>query len=189
MSEAPSPGAFPAVPPIRMPGPLAVPGDDRRWRHLTEKANRAYSRGDAAEARAIYLRALEEADRLFEAALDRSGALPAPVIYNISCHNLAELEERAGDAEAAEHHLRRAYERLVEAARSTACPLDLRVSCVQHLRHALAVLVRHLRRTGAPDQAVDALVSRAHATAFGVLRIAQHARIADARPDCTGRPS
>ncbi|MGI6247635.1 MAG: hypothetical protein ACOYJQ_18000 [Pseudochelatococcus sp.] len=155
------------------------------WKKLTAEANRAYVRNDIASARKVYGQALSEAEKLFDAAMTGRGLPPGPVIYNVSCHNLAELEERQGSQDAAGIYFRRAYDRLMEAAGSPAVPLAQRVSCVQHLKQALAALVRHLHENGGSETGetadlVNDLVSRAHRTAFNVYHVARHAEIADA---------
>lgn len=161
-------------------------GGDRRWKRLTERGNEAYAQGDIPLAQAFYEDALIEADRLFDAALSSIGSLPVPVIYNVSCHNLAELSERSGNRKNAEAFYQKAYDRLLDAAQSPTVPLGLRVSCVQHLKHALAVLVQHLRTSGGPEDRIGDVISRAHNTAYSIYRIAQHEMQADA--DCPHCP-
>lgn len=158
---------------------------DRRWKRLTEQGNEAYAQGDVPLAQAFYEDALTEAERLFEAAIGGEGSLPVPVIYNIACHNLAELFERSGDRNRAQACFMKAYERLLHAAQSPAAPIGLRVSCVQHLKHALAVLVQHLRSNGGPEDLIGDVINRAHNTAYSIYRIAQHEMQADAEcPHC-----
>ena len=179
-----SPAAHAAL--AKSPSQVAVlDNGDRRWKRLTERGNEAYAQGDIPLARAYYADALTEADRLFDAALSSMGSLPVPVIYNISCHNLAELFERSGSGKDAEAHYQKAYDRLLETAQSPTVPLGLRVSCVQHLKHALAVLVQHLRSSGGPEDRIGDVISRAHNTAYSIYRIAQHEMQADAEcPHC-----
>lgn len=163
-----------------------VPGGDQRWKRLTGQANAAYAQGDILLARAAYDDALTEAEKLFEAALARQVPFPAPVIYNVSCHNLAELHEKAGEREQAGAFYRKSYDRLLLAAQSPSTPLGMRVSCVQHLKHALAVLVQHMRSAQVGEHIIGDVTDRAHNTAYSVFRIAQHARQADA--DCPHCP-
>jgi hypothetical protein len=58
---------------------------------LTGAANEAFASGDLHRAQALYEEALEEAERLFALSETAPHPAPAPVIYNISCHNLAEM--------------------------------------------------------------------------------------------------
>lgn len=176
--------------PASMPSPSPVANaaaliGDRRWKRLTERGNEAYAQGDIPLAQAFYEDALTEAGRLFEAAIGGEGALPVPVIYNISCHNLAELLERSGHLKEAEAYFRAAYDQLLQTAQSPAAPIGLRVSCVQHLKHALAVLVQHLRSNDGPDDLIGDVISHAHNTAYSIYRLAQHEMQADAEcPHC-----
>ncbi|WP_315838223.1 hypothetical protein [Bradyrhizobium prioriisuperbiae] len=163
-------------------------GDDTTWRRTTEAANAAYATGDLRHAIDLYREALDEAERLFAAASFSS--VPVPVIYNISCHNLAEIVERSGDEGAAEDFLVRAYDKLLASAASPETPLPLRLDCVRHLKHALAQLVQHLRRRAAPDARIARYVDTAKTTAFAVFHAAKHAEIADLNCDhCAVRPS
>ena len=177
--------ASPLTPHFRHGSPFQPPKQitnrsDRLWKHLTEQANLAFSQGHDVGARTIYLEALAEAETLFDAALQGRCSLPVPVILNISCHNLAEFECRHGNHRTAEAYVRRAYDRLVDASRSPTSPLPLRIASVQHLKHALAMLVRHYRSNGKPKEDVKAAISLAHDTAFSVLHAARHAEMVDA---------
>ncbi|WP_449255999.1 hypothetical protein [Bosea sp. (in: a-proteobacteria)] len=183
MDHLPLPAIAKAAP--MGPRSAAPETGDECWKRLTEQANKAYAEGRIAVARSGYEQALAEAERLFAAAARDAGALPLPVIYNISCHNLAELNERYGEVAKAEAWYRRAYERLLETARSPMAPLALRMTSVQHLKHALAVLVRHLRDREVADEAIGAIISEARHAAYTVFRIAQHAAQAEAAcPHC-----
>lgn len=173
------------------PGPgrgKSAPGqtDDRHWKALTERANHAYAGGDPALARTLYAEALVEAERLFEAAHSKADGLPAPVIYNISCHNLAEIALESGDSDAAHGFYRQAYDRLLGSARSPATPLKLRIACIQHLKHALAVLVRHMQAHDAPRESLELTIGQAQDVAFSVFQVAQHAQ--QAGQDCAHCP-
>lgn len=149
------------------------------WKRLTEQANFAYAQGDMPLALAIYEEALTEAEKLIDAQLGESETIPVPVMYNISCHNLAELFERSGEIRKAEHYYQLAYDRLMRAAQTPATTLPMRISCLQHLKHALAVLVRHLEQQGDPDRRIGSLISEAHQVAYTVFQVAQHASQAD----------
>ena len=164
--------------------------DDTVWRRITEAANAAYTGGDLLHAIGLYRDALDEAEQLFARASSSSVSVPVPVIYNISCHNLAEIVERSGDEIAAEDFLVRAYDKLLASAASPETPLPLRLDCVRHLKHALALLVQHLHRRAAPDATIADYVDDAKATAFAVLLAAKHAEIAGLNWDhYTVRPS
>lgn len=167
----------PATSPGSLPHP-ALSSGDRRWKRFTEQGNKAYAQGDIPLALAAYTDALTEAERLFDAAGDW-GSVAVPVIFNISCHNLAELFERSGDAAKAEACYQMACDRLLETARCPSGPLELRIVCAQHLKHALAMLVQHLHRHGADDERIGAIISKAHHAVYAVYQVAQHAAQAD----------
>lgn len=186
MDHSPATGTVLEKPPSPSTRFAVLPGGDQRWKRLTGQANAAYAQGDIVLARAAYEDALTEAEKLFEAALTRQVPFPAPAIYNVSCHNLAELHEKAGKQDEAGLFYRKAYDRLLLAAQSPSTPLGIRVSCVQHLKHALAVLVQHLRSTRNSDHLIGDVTDRAHNTAYSVFRIAQHAR--QAGTDCPHCP-
>lgn len=166
----------------RLPQEVAAEGD-QAWKGLTEKANRAFSQNDAATARTLYLEALSEAETLFDAAVHGQCSLPVAVIFNISCHNIAELEERQENQTTAATFFKKAYARLSEAAGSPETPLPLRLDCAQHLKHALGVLIQHHRKVGTAAHDIDAVISEARGIALRVFHVARHAKIADA--SCT----
>lgn len=169
-----------AVPPASL-GPTF----DLRWRTLTEEANALYRGGDTASARKHYEAALSEAERLLDAVAAEHDARPAPIIYNVSCHNLAELARALGENAEAEAYCRRAYERLLAVARNPASPLELRISCVRNLRNALAELTVRLNERHAPPGELDRIVEPVRNAAFSVFRIARHAELArDNCPHC-----
>lgn len=165
------------------PHPAAA---DQNWRTLTEAANQAYAADDLQSALELYHRALVEAERLFTQALRTAMSIPVPVIYNVSCHNLAEIARRAGHDDCAEALLMRAYDKLVTAAESPLTPLRLRLDCARHLKQALAILVQHLHRRNIPDERIAACVDRAKHAALTVFRTARHAELA--KLDCEHCP-
>lgn len=192
--------------------PQVKVADDAIWRRITEAANATYRSGNFRHAMSLYHDALDEAERLFVKASssiaflnevefgsheenvskhnDSGVSVPVPVIYNISCHNLAEIVERSGDAEATENFLVRAYDKLLTSAGSPETPLPLRIDCVRHLEHALALLVQHLQRRAAPDARIASYVDGAKTTAFAVFHAAKHAEIAGLTCNhCAVRPS
>jgi len=123
-------------------------------------------------------------------ALSQPIRVPAPIIYNVSCHNLAELCERAGDKAAAESFYLRAYDRLLAAAQSPSTPIRMRVFCVQHLKHALAVLAQHLRIEQANEDRIGALAGNVHKAAYSVFWVTSHAERAEMNCDhCPVIPS
>ncbi|MBX3232593.1 MAG: hypothetical protein KIT84_16580 [Labilithrix sp.] len=124
------------------------------WKALSAAGNDAFRRGDEREARELYGLAVAEAERLWRLARagDAVASFLAPALYTIACHNLAELERRAGDGAASRAWLERAFERLVAAARDGALPLALRARAVQNLKHALAEIVEH-----SPGSSAEAL--------------------------------
>lgn len=172
------------------PQPFASPPDpaaaDQHWRMLTEAANQAYAANDLQGALEFYHRALEDAERLFALASRTAMSIPVPVIYNVSCHNLAEIARQAGHDDGAEALLIRAYDRLVISAESPLTPLRLRLDCARHLKQALAILVQHLHRRSVPDERIATYVDRARHAALTVFRTAQHAELA--KLDCDHCP-
>lgn len=148
---------------------------DRRWKKLTAQANAAYAQGDIPLALATYTDALTEANHLFDTAIADNDAIPVPVIFNISCHNLAELFEKSEEMAKAESYYQMAYDRLLTAARCPSGMLEGRISCTQHLKHALAMFVQHLHRQGGCDERIGDIISRAHHVAYSVYQVAQHA--------------
>lgn len=158
-----------------------VAGDDN-WRRLSEAANHAYAANNLPLAFDLYRGAMEEAERLFALASQNDLSVPVPVIYNISCHNLAEIAQRSGDENATEDFLIRAYDKLLATAASPGTPLELRLDCIQHLKHALTHLVRGLRQRGASDERVAEYVQRAKTAAFAVFHAARHVELS--RTDC-----
>lgn len=185
------PGAPPAARDGTPSSPAAWPerllGDavdlDGHFRRLTAAGNGSLAAGDDAEAARLHGEALAEADRLFGLALAGGGAsspaaaLLAPLAHTIACRNAAELRRRGRDRAGALGLGLKAVERLVGVAERPASPFLLRVNCVRHTRFALAFLADHLR-AGPPDAppadrpAIAALLSRAHAAAAGVARVA-----------------
>ena len=186
MKQVSIPGGTQAFAASRSRDFVVIDGGDRYWKRLTERANTAYSQGEISLARGIYGDALAEGERLFNAVLEKPCHYSAPVIYNVSCHNLAELENGEGNHLEAEGLYRRAYERLLEAARSSSSPMAMRVACVQHLKQALAALAHHLRSRGRDDGVIDRAVQEAYGTAFAVFRAARHAE--QAGGDCPHCP-
>lgn len=151
-------------------------GRDHLWLELTAIANKAFSAGEHAAARTLYMWALTEAERLF--ALQRPEALtvPLPVIVNVSCHNLAALLVHEGkDAEATEP-LARAFDLLTGTASRRSAPIALRISCTQHLKYALAELAAHIGKQGATGAEIDSHVARAKAAALSVHHAVEHLR-------------
>lgn len=132
---------------------------DGKWRALSTAGNEAFHRGDDVTARALYALALDEALQIL--SLAKSGHTTAmaiaPVLHTIACHNLAELERRAGRPEndaRSSYLLGRALELLVDLARDDSLPIALRASSVDNLKHALTELVEH-----SSEKSADALAS------------------------------
>jgi tetratricopeptide (TPR) repeat protein len=154
----------------------AAAGSDALWKAFAQQGNAARTNGDVAGARSLYEAALAEAERVFEAArLERmpDAAALAPVLFNISCHNLAQLVLELGDAEGSLRLLERAFERLVlTAGEDIAAPFALRTSCARHLQVAAAALAEALLERGARERAEEC-VRRANAAIFAVVELAR----------------
>jgi len=133
----------------------APAGSDALWKSLTLRANQARERGEQEEARALYEAALAEAEQLFRAASGAASeiAAVAPIVYNVSCHNLAQQLLEQDDAAGAASLYERAFDRLERAAASEHAPHSLRASCARHLQIAAAPLVQHLVEREAREQA------------------------------------
>ena len=135
---------------------IAAPaGGDALWKSLTLRANQARERGAQEEARALYEAALAEAEQLFRSASDAASELVpvVPIVYNVSCHNLAQHLLEQGDEAGATSLFERAFDRLEQAAASELTPLPLRAGCARHLQIAAAPLVRQLVEQDARTQA------------------------------------
>ena len=154
--------------------PVAETGCDDVWKRLTLQANQAKAASDAESARSLYRAALAEAERVFGAAA--SGALPAaralaPMLYNISCHNLAQHLLDEGEEQVAIDLFERAFERL-EAAILAPLELDWRISCARHLQVSTAALAEVLIGRGARER-VENYVARANAAISALSEIVQ----------------
>ncbi|HTV20508.1 MAG TPA: tetratricopeptide repeat protein, partial [Polyangiaceae bacterium] len=131
---------------VERDGFAAATSSDALWKALTQQGNAARANGDATAARALYEEALAEAERVFETArlaLMPDAAALAPVLYNISCANLAQQRQECGDADAAIAWLERAFDRLLHttegavscapsatpSACATPAPRTLRLAC------------------------------------------------------------
>lgn len=135
--------------------------EDATWRTLSAAGNEAFRRGDDHKARALYVLAIEEAGRIWTLAKagDANASSIAPVLHTIACHNLAELERRAGNDATSRELLGRALGRLIDAARDSSLPLTLRAQAVDNLKHALAAIIEHSTDTSA--EALAPVVARA----------------------------
>lgn len=112
---------------------------EAQWWAATTAGNKALDQNDERAARHFYETALATSERLFEAAMkEASACLLAPMTYNIAAHNLAELDRRNGNNEAAAHALKKGVTTLLTNAENPATPLALRVSCGRHLPRAIA---------------------------------------------------
>lgn len=183
----------PVPQPTEPPGFVAeATGSDALWKALTQQGNAARAQGDAAAARALYEAALAEAERVFETAqgeLMPDAAALAPVLYNISCSNLAQHRRELGDAAGALAALERAFERLAQTAGdppatsapdavtavtagATAAPRELRLSSAKHLQLAAAAFIEALVEQGERERA-EACVRRANAAISAAVELAR----------------
>lgn len=152
---------------------------DAHWKHLTSIANEAFVEGNLERAKTLYGAALDEAERLFSASIEHPVPVPASVIFNVSCHNLAEFFRHVGDNDSCERMLLRAFNRLGETAKTPATRLKQRLVCVEDLKRALIALVAHLKSRQAPVSEIDSYIRRARAIAFAVFHANEHARRLD----------
>jgi hypothetical protein len=135
--------------PLTFMSPLTPsrPAPDALWRALTRQAHRAFADGQDFRARQLYDEALSEAELVFvAAALPGNGeaTYAAPVLYNVSCYNVAELARRQRDPHTEGIYIYRAFERLLRAAESRDTLYELRACAVRHLGVAVETLVAYL---------------------------------------------
>lgn len=149
-----------------LPGLRAgIESEDFRWKELTQQGNRAFNDGDFEEASDTYEAALQEARRLLELALQGAQIEAVPVLV-ISYHNAAENWQALDRPEKAVQHYRSAYERIVGIAESGSALLPVRAACVRNLSHALSPLIAALSETGASEETISRLVTRARRIAL-----------------------
>jgi hypothetical protein len=145
------------------------------WRALTQHGNKAFEQQHDTRARHLYEEALAEAEALFKAAEESVGSATlrlAPMAYNTSCQNVAELARRQRDVETVGIFLYRAYERLVSVAESAKPPLELRSACLEPLGAAAEALIGYLGAHGLRDAAFT-YTERAKAATFQVLALTE----------------
>jgi hypothetical protein len=145
------------------------------WRALTQHGKQAFERQQDTRARHLYEEALAEAEALFKAAEETVGSATvrlAPMAYNTSCQNVAELARRQRDIETEGIFLYRAYERLVSVAESAKLPVELRSACVEQLSAAAEALIGYLSAHGLRDAAFT-YTERAKAATFQVLGLTE----------------
>jgi hypothetical protein len=138
---------------------------ETRWKTATTAGNHAWLEQDHREA----LRHYQEA--LFEMALMGGSPLLAPMAFNISCANVAEISARVSGRQTAAGWLLRAFDRLAAVADSATTPVGLRVNCIRHLRYPLQLMARDFA-TELPQIGSGDLFARADRVAGEVQRIA-----------------
>lgn len=159
---------------------------DAHWKHLTGIANEAFVEGNLERAKTLYSAALDEAERLFNASIEHPVPVPASVIFNVSCHNLAEFFRHVGDSESCERMLLHAFNRLGETAKTPATRLKQRLACVEDLKRALIALVAHLKSRQADAGEIEGYIRRARAIALSVFHANEYAHRWD--DNCTRGP-
>jgi hypothetical protein len=149
---------------------VSVPAPaDLRWQRLTSTANRAFASDRVDAARRLYERALREAERLLAAANGGELNVPAAVILNISCHNLAVLLERIGDVRAAGALYCRAFTQLSVVALSTEVPAGVRSECAKHLMRAALAFANYLQTIDGQERRTSAVLDRSCLVLAAVL--------------------
>jgi hypothetical protein len=130
---------------------------DQGWRGLSARGDEAFVAGRDAQARQLYDEALEEAETLFAAAELSNGSAEAaglaPVLYNRSCQQVAELARRQRDAATEGIYIYRAFDRLIRAVESAEAAPALRSGALAGLELVLKELVRHLTEQGRVEKA------------------------------------
>ena len=159
------------------PSSLAVSCGARAalWRALTQHGNQAFAQQHDTRARRLYEEALSEAEALFKAAEEPVSSATislAPLAYNTSCQNVAELARRQKDTETEGIYLYRAYERIVSVAESVKLPAELRSACVEPMSAAAKALIGYLMAHGLRDAACT-YAERAKAATFQVLGLTE----------------
>jgi hypothetical protein len=148
------------------------------WRGLTAHGNRAFEGGRDVDARQLYEQALEEAEAIFAAALieaDPESMRLAPLLYWISCNDIAQLARRQGDDQTSGIFLFRAFERLVRVAEAERSPLELRSRCALHLNVVTSALAGYLLELGSSAKA-EAFIERSNRAINAVQRLEQAAQ-------------
>lgn len=148
---------------------------DTRFRDLTRQGNEAFAAGHHDRAQHFYEAALAEARTVFRKACEEAGTtvLVAPMLLNIACQNLATVRRLSGDETGAVRLVRHAIERLVDTAATVTCPLEMRINCARHLRHALGLLDDPSVHATPEDRTNADLVRRAAEVTAEVMRTAQ----------------
>lgn len=144
------------------------------WRQLTLQANRDYTLRDLKKARALYEGAMAEASELLLKFQETGLPLSTPAVFVVSCHNLAELLLMQKETAEAVRFLRCACLKLIHLARLPDLPLQARLACVEHLRPAVVVLMKHPEGMSEQHE-TQMLVARARTVALSVYQIAGYA--------------
>ncbi len=140
-------------------------GDEFRWKQLTQQGNQAFNDGEHELASDVYAKALAEALRLLDRALQGLDIEAVPILV-ISYHNAAENWQALGQADKTVQHYRAAYDRILDIAESESAPLPARAACVRNLSHAMSPLISTLTETGGSEQTIAQLVTRARRAAL-----------------------
>jgi hypothetical protein len=122
-----------------------------RWRTLVARAEAACAQRGFGQARALFEDALAQANALlllgYQLPTEEVTWL-APVLYERSCHQVAQLARELRDTAGEGIFLYRAFERLVQVAEERGAPVTLRVSCAGLLPDALGALVAYFAEQG-----------------------------------------
>ena len=149
----------------------AVAGDARRWKALTVRANEAYDAKRWQDAESLYLQALAEADKVFDAwcaGQPVENADPAPMLV-VATANLAECWLTGGRPDRAGDRLVALCRRLCAVVGSAETQPDVRDQCFRHLRPLVAELVDKLSRAGWPQERIEREVEQIRAVALRYL--------------------
>ncbi|UXN04067.1 DUF2753 domain-containing protein [Bartonella sp. HY406] len=163
-------------------GLRVINGGDQNWQNYTKLANEAFKHGEIEQAVHFYSQAFGEAEILFHAAIAGEGRDTAPMLYNISCHNLAALEMWRNNRLEADYYYYKAYHQLLDIASAVDTFPNLRLACVQHLKFSLIALVDHLVKHQIDKDHIIQLKQDAAKVALNVYHMAEH--MLKAKQDC-----
>lgn len=160
-----------------------INGGDQNWQNYTKLANEAFKHGEIEQAQHYYSQAFGEAEILLNAAVAGEGRVTAPMLYNISCHNLAALEMWRNHRSEADYYYYKAYHQLLDIASNIDTLPNLRLACVQHLKFSLIALIEHLVTHQFDKEHIIQLKQDAARVALNVYQMAEH--MLKAKQDCS----
>ncbi|MBD1553335.1 tetratricopeptide repeat protein [Pseudomonas typographi] len=138
----------------------------QHWRHLIERANGHFERGELLDAREHYLQALAWAQTLLERWPDPDEAVAACVV---SHHNLADLHLRLGQPEESAEYLCAIHQRLLLATQDPRLGPALRQAALRHSGHTYTELLAFIREHGEYPRTTRLLAGNLDTTGYTAL--------------------